>query len=271
MKKVRRLLAFAACLLSMLHWALPGRAMDLVRDGRALATIVLPAGANPLTEQAADFLVRYVAEMTGAKLDILREGDARAVSGPRVFLGATEAAKAAGIDVRGLKYDGFVWRVVEGDLFIAGKDVLFAPGKDVNGFRACRGTLAGVFRLLEEYGGVRWFLPTPKGEVVPKATGFSVPDALQRKEEPVFAYIHPRLSSHGHWSWANGFRAAVNVKLHGGHSWEAAVGQLGDPKELFEKDPTIFALIKKKRYYTARNFMLCTSHPDFVEMNVEYF
>lgn len=248
----------------------PCPALDLVRDGRAVATVVLPAQSNPLTAQAADTLVRYVAEITGAKLAIAREGSGIALPpGMKVFLGATDAARAAGVETAGLKYDGFVWKATGGNLLIAGRDLVFPPENDPRNSRACRGTANGVYRLLEEFGGVRWFLPTPQGTVVPRSNRFSVPGDLQRQEEPALAYLDA-LKSYGVWSQANAARRAVNVRIQG-HSWAPALANWGDPKKLFENDPTIFALVGGKRLFTPGNQMLCTSHPDFVAMNVKYF
>ena len=253
--------------------------LDLVKNGKAVATIVLPEDANPLTGQASKYLVEYIEKITGANLPIVRESDSKALSGTRVFLGATKAAQKAGIDLCALKYDGFIWKVSDGNLFIAGKDVLFPPGMDVNSNRACRGTVMGVFRLLEDYGNVRWFIPTPRGEVVPKADDFSVPDNLDKRQEPSFGYIVGGFSKYGNWSWANGIRMAVNGKV-GDATWDAALRNYGDPEDLFKKDSTIFALIDGKRrlgrkvavkqVYKYTHNMLCNSNPAFVEMNEQY-
>jgi hypothetical protein len=243
--------------------------MDIVRDGQPHAKVVVPADAHPLTLQAAGLLVRYVRQMTGAALEIVHEGDPRASAGCRMFLGATNAAKAEGIDVSALRFDGFLWKTSGDRLFIVGRDALFPPENDVNGSRACRGTAMGVLRLLEEFGHVRWFLPTSNGEVVPQCATFTVPDGLDRKEEPTFAFIGGAFGQHGSWSWANGLRCAVNVKIQG-HTWEAALRRRGDPKQLFDSDPTRFALVSGKRLFTPSNQHLCTMHPDFVQMNVDY-
>ncbi|MBN1674424.1 MAG: DUF4838 domain-containing protein [Kiritimatiellae bacterium] len=287
----RGLLAIPAALLAALAGPPHGRAMDLVRDGRPCAVVVLPAGHNAMTEQAADYLNRYLSQMTGTNLNVVREDAAEARSGPRVFLGDTKAARAIGLEPGALRWDGFRWKVAAGNLYIAGHDIKFPNQKSVNSHIACRGTAMGVFRLLEEFGGVRWLLPTPKGECVPSSTRFAVPDTLDRTEEPAFAYIDPRFSRLRHWSWANGFRCAINIKTHSGHSWDAALHNWGEPEALFEKDPTLFALINGKRVlgqrldpekdrnygsykaqgYTRHHNMLCSSHPDYVPMNVAYF
>ena len=245
------------------------RAMEFVVDGRPAAKVVIPDDANPVTALAAEVLVRYVAESTGAKLEIVSEKDAGG-SGERIFLGATAAAQTAGVDVSKIKYDGFIWKTVGNDLIIAGRDVPFASAKGKNNLQsACHGTARGVYRLLEDYGGVRWLLPTPKGVVVPKAERFSVPDGIDRREEPLFAYTLG-LSNFGEWSLANGQRRAVDV-LTLGHSWDGALREAGDPKALFDKEPERFALIDGKRHYTPHNFQLCSSHPDFINISVQYF
>jgi hypothetical protein len=246
--------------------------MDLVKGRAATARIVLPEDGNTVTEQAAGILNRYLKAITGTRLPVVSEKEADAgQSGPRVFLGATRAAAAAGIGVAGLKYDGFVWKVTGGDLYLAGRDFTFASAKGSRRLEdACHGTVRGVYRLLEEFGGVRWYLPTPRGTVIPKADGFSVPDRLERKEEPQFAYTLGGLAGLGEWSLANGQRRAINVLVLG-HSWDGALREVGDPKELYEKEPERFALANGKRLFSSNNFHLCTSHPDFIDMNVRYF
>ena len=266
--------------------------LHLVRDGKPVATVVLPDGDNPLTEQAVDFLVDCVGRMTGAPILVVREEDAGALSGTRVLLGATRAAREAGLDVSSLKDDGFMLRAQGNDLFVAGQDALFPSEPDINSFTACRGTLMGVFRLLEDFGGAGWYLPTPRGEVLPEASGFSVPGDLDRREAPAFSYISTTgVNGHGYRVWANGYRRAINMRT-GVHTWDAVLHHHGDPDALFQKDPTIFALIDGERRLSYgrgvgrkvepgdpsfqdgmkyRNLMLCTSHPAFVEMNVSYF
>ncbi|MFA7172864.1 MAG: DUF4838 domain-containing protein [Kiritimatiellia bacterium] len=245
------------------------QALDWVVDGKAAVTLVVPGETNVVTEQAAELLTRYVAEITGVRLQTVSENNTP-VSGARVFLGATKAALAAGIDLSALKYDSFIWKTQGKDFFIAGNDYRFASAKGNNLAKSsCQGTARGIYRLLEEYGGVRWFLPTSKGLVVPKSTRFTLPDTLDRQENAVFAYTAGGVSGLGEWPLANGQRLAVDVRIQG-HSWDGALRKWGDPKKLFEKDPSIFALVKGKRHYSDSNFHLCTSHPDFVEMNVRY-
>lgn len=265
--------------------------MHLVKNGTPISAIVVPEEEHALVNMAATHLVDYVEKITGAKLSIVRENAAHPHLG--IYLGATKAAKRAGIDVNHLKDDGFVLKVADGNLFVAGRDILFPSGPDVNNFMACRGTLMGVFRLLEDCGGVGWFLPTPQGEYVPKSPDFSVPDDLDRREEPAFSYVSiTGVNKCGWRMWPNGYRRAINMDP-GVHTWDNALYNWGDPDELFAKDPTIFAQIDgerrlsygnragrilaqddPRRKATGRKYtqmMLCTSHPDFVEMNVKYF
>jgi hypothetical protein len=162
-----------------------------------------------------------------------------------------------------------VLKVVGGDLIVVGPDVLYASDRNINSFMARRGTLMGVFRLLEDCAGVGWFIPTPKGEWVPPSPNFRVPANLDLKVEPALRYAASGSTAGGFRIWANGYRRAINMKS-GVHTWDAALRNYGDPAALFAKDRTMFALIDGQRNFRENGVMLCTSHPAFVEMNVKY-
>lgn len=53
-------------------------------------------------------------------------------------------------------------------------------------FERSRGTLRGVYTFLEDYAGVRWYMPTALGEVVPKTSAISVPKRLSIRKKPDF-------------------------------------------------------------------------------------
>ncbi len=71
-------------------------AIDLVRDGKAVATVVVPDKAFSCVSLAAEELVYHLERSTGAKLQISKESQ-RPEQGPFLFVGACRAtAKAAG-------------------------------------------------------------------------------------------------------------------------------------------------------------------------------
>jgi hypothetical protein len=134
-------------------------ALDLIREGHAVSTIVVPAQASPLEKQAAQTLAKYLKMAAGAEPAVLAE--APDLPGTLLSLGKTRMAKAAGISVEGLKYDGYRIAVKGGRLFLLGRDTDL-----VDNYSGARGSLRVVFGLLERLG-FRWLQPTPMGTYVP--------------------------------------------------------------------------------------------------------
>ena len=161
-------------LLAFVAWTIPAQAdLTLVEKGRSLYRIVLATNALPAERYAAEELQRYLERISGAKLPIVSDADKP--SRHEILLGdnarlrmlkpaeawlprgaellrASPAKPSAGVDFAQLGPDGFVLRT-------EGERLIIAGGKP-------RGTLYGVYALLEEKLGVRWF--TPELEVVPK-------------------------------------------------------------------------------------------------------
>ena len=154
--------------------------VPIVRDGAPVAIVVLPANATPAVRYAAEELVHHVEKATGAKLEIACECDS--MPDVAIYLGDTEAARAAGIKASELGPETFVLRAKpKGDtLFIAGRDTAGDPlNRDTSA-----GTLFGVYEWLERDLGVRWLWPGELGTFVPKTR-----DAMARD---VDATVTPR-------------------------------------------------------------------------------
>jgi len=180
-----------------LHSAEPeeGNSLFLARDGKSVASIVMPVNAPVPVYFAATELRYYLERMSGARIDILSRIPPNRVC---IVLGEDYAAKAD-IDVSKLKRDGFVIKTIGNLIYIAGRDdrsqkakVLLTLPADERLYRYFatvmsfeRATLNGVYYLLETLG-VRWFFPGPKGEVVPHKRTIAV-KPLNVTEEP-YAY-----------------------------------------------------------------------------------
>jgi len=80
-------------------FARPSAAMDLVREGKPAAAIVIPAQPLPVESYAAEELQYHVESGTGARLTIASEGTT-IPSGARVYLGNRKAAEAVGLHRR---------------------------------------------------------------------------------------------------------------------------------------------------------------------------
>jgi len=73
--------------------ACAGDDVCLVRDGRALCTIVLPDGASGTVQFAGAELARYIKQISGAEVLVIQEG--KTPAGVRIDVGPTQAGRAA--------------------------------------------------------------------------------------------------------------------------------------------------------------------------------
>lgn len=176
--------------------SLPGAA-GLAAAGQPRFDIVIPAAAPPALRFAGMELQRYLGRITGAAFRIVAASAQR----PAIVLGDSAQLRQAGLDLTRLARDGFVVRVQPDLILIAGNDEPGAKGRvltdtfgKASGDRSLandiawdfeHGTLNGVYQFLE-HCGCRWFLPGPKGEVVPNAPDLTVP-CYQLAAEPAFA------------------------------------------------------------------------------------
>src|SRR5207244_6813219 len=146
-------------------------AATLIDQGKSRYRIVVSAVAIPSERYAAEELQRYLERMSGARLPIVT--DAEAMESREVLLGDNAHLRKLklNIDFRRLGTDGFALRTDRKRLIIAG-------GRP-------RGTLYGVYAMLEEKFGVRWF--TPEFEVVPKLPRVRLPN-LSETQIPALEY-----------------------------------------------------------------------------------
>lgn len=239
----------------------PARAanLTLAEAGASPYRIVIPAHAIPSERYAAEELQRYLAKLSGATLPIVT--DAEAPTSREIVLGDSSRLRALRIhvDFGRLGPDGFVLRSGGRRLFIAG-------GRP-------RGTLNGVYTLLEEKFGVRWF--TPELEVVPALARVTlrglnethVP-ALENRDvfwremmrDADFAARH-RLNGQ-HYGLAERHGGPFTVYHPFVHSFDALV-----PQALFAEHPEYFPLIngQRKSGYVQR----CLTNPDVLRLSIE--
>jgi len=246
----------------------------LVRNGRPLCTIVVPKDAPYWTRTAAQWLQEYIRKSSGAELKILPEQPRPA--GTLISVGHTRLAAEAGITADDLKWDGCKLVVKGNVLYLIGRDQ--KKRLKSHPYLGARGTCRAVLVFLEEFCGIRWFLPGPEGEYVPRLSEIFVPKDLERVSTPAFAYSDGRstydeniLDEPGKSiaALANNFRKAVLV-APGGHTYYHAI-----PMSKYYKDhPEYYALIDGKRTppgeHPWHGHHLCSSNPDVKKVLVEY-
>lgn len=156
----------AALLLLIIGRASPApAAIEIVHEGRAVATVVLADRPTAVAKYAAEELVRHVEIATGARLPILSESAATGTTGTRIFLGDSRAVQAAGVQPGQLPPESFVLRASGTAVLIAGQD----GGGDPLDTDTHAGTLFGVYEWLERAVGAKWLWPGELGATVASA------------------------------------------------------------------------------------------------------
>jgi hypothetical protein len=254
----RRWLALAVCLFGLVPPAVAANQVTLADHGKTKYRIVLPAASIPAERYAAEELQRYLEKISGAKLPIV--ADTEAPTGREIQLGNTThlARLRSKVDFGKLGPDGFV-------LGVEGNTVIIAGGRP-------RGTLNGVYTLLEEELGVRWF--TPEVELVPKLDRVLLPKRTETRipvlqNRDVFWREMMRNADFAARHRLNGQHYGLTEK-HGGpftvyfpfvHSLDSLI-----PADLYQAHPEYFPLIdgKRKSGYVQR----CLSNPEVLKLAI---
>jgi hypothetical protein len=241
-------------------WTPPAWAdLTLAGRGKTRYRIVVPENAPPAELYAAEELQRYLERCSGARLPIVADTELlkprEIMIGDNLHVGRLNLQ----LDRSKLGSDGFILRT-DGDRLIL-----------VGGHP--RGVLNGVYTLLEEQFGVRWF--APELEVVPKLDVVRVPK-LKRTVVPALEYrevFWTEMMRDGDFAARhrlNGPHHKLTAK-HGGpavvyypfvHSFDALI-----PPDLFKEHPDYFPLIKDERKdgYVQR----CLTNPDVLKLATE--
>ena len=152
------------------------KALTLVKDGKPAAAIVVASEPTRAARLAALELQEQVKQITGAVLPVKEKADAGEAA---VFVGVSDAAKAAGLGEPKLSEQEYVIKFIANGIILAGLDapdktkVSYDPEKPESwggmpGFWEERGTLNAVYDFLERFCGVRYFSPTEFGTHFPK-------------------------------------------------------------------------------------------------------
>ncbi|MBI3922149.1 MAG: DUF4838 domain-containing protein [Armatimonadetes bacterium] len=248
-----------------------GDGLPLVYRGNSGYPIVLPPDAIPAEEFAAEELASHLEQMSGVRLPVVRAP--KTLPRRAILLGNSPYLRELGIGLNtaDLGKEGYALRTVGHRLVIAG-------GRP-------RGTLYGVYALLEDYLGCRWYAPDTT--FVPKRATIRLP-RLNVVRQPGFEYREPWMYSgyiYSTW-WSKHFvpeyvartrnsggllhthvhpiddRHGGDFRIpHRGHN----LSELVPAKEYATTHPEYFALHDGKRI-TEGDLELCLSYPDVVRI-----
>ena len=114
---IKRLL-IASCLLC----AAPALALDIVKDGKAVAEIVLAKDANRSQQLAAEDLQSFFEQISGAKVAINEKPGGKVKN--IIYVGENEYTKQLGFDLKAVENGGYRLLVAEDYAIVAGRDRL---------------------------------------------------------------------------------------------------------------------------------------------------
>ena len=242
--------------------ARPAAAEELVlaENGKSACAIVVAPDASPSTRHGAEELQSFLREMTGAELTIL--ADTEPLGEREIILGDNKHLRSLGlaIDFKELGNEGYVIRTV-------GKHLVIAGG-------AMRGNMYGVYGLLEDHLGCRWFAPGVSR--IPKHERLAI-GPIDDKQIPVLEYREPFTFDcfDGDWCARNRVNSSSG-RLEAKHGGKVRFGggffvhtfnRLVPPDKYFDEHPEYFSLVKGKRL--KERSQLCCTNEDVIRICTE--
>ncbi len=221
--------------------------LTLVLEGSSKFRIIIPSHPTTSEEQAAFILQDYILKISGAALPILKADQA---SHPyEILIGQNDRYGTLGlaIDLYALKKDGFIIKTDSSRLIIAG-----GSGK---------GSLYGVYALLEKYIGCRMYTPTVKFiPTLPTIVFNKIEDLQVPKIE--FRDTHYKSTWDKEYiDWHKLSHDEQGGRLGWGR-WVHTFNELLPPDIYFDAHPEYFAEVLGKRLSTQP----CLSHPEVLNI-----
>ncbi|MBO5761274.1 MAG: DUF4838 domain-containing protein [Lentisphaeria bacterium] len=267
------------CTLPLLSFA----DLVLMKNGKPECTIILRKNAAPPEKHAANELALFLGKIANGQKPVISD---KAVKGTvPVYLELTEDRK--------VKEEGFKITANNEELRIAGKEPV--------------GVLYGVYKVLKEYGGIRWLFPGKDGEYykvkptisVPEVTIIENPSFSHRDISRVCIYWNSPVMDTLDWGMRNNMRfqsraskiSLKNLKagrearavksVIGGHCFSPlltynpavnAKDRKAYVQKMFKEHPEYFPLIRGKRVFTMDggvNPQPCTTNADVIRIVAE--
>lgn len=236
----------------------PAASLLLAENGKARYALVVPGNASSAEQKAAADLRRTLQLICGADFAVIAEDQLASHAGPFISIGRTQLLANAPCQWKttDLKAEGYAIEVVGQTAFLYGG--------------SGRGLLHGVYALLEEDLGCRWYslnsVDTPRNErlevsLVPR---MFVP-TLELRDPYVLKMHDPMWSLHNR---TNTPHARIPVSWGGSiryHLMGHTYASYFPADKYFAEHPEYFALVNRKRQPT----QLCCTNKDVVRLSIE--
>lgn len=223
------------------------RTLTLADGGRSDYRIEVAADADSLTRLAAERFRDYFRQISQAELPVVAiSANDTLAAGRKAIVFRTDTSAFGE-----LGNDGFVIRTEGERLCVEGG--------------TSRGTLNGMYTLLEDYFGCRKY--SASVEVVPQRETVTLPGEIHDRQVPVITFrdlYYRGTNDQGYIDWHKLSHDTVGGKPDWGF-WCHSFGQLLPAEEYFATHPEYFALVGGKRATTQP----CLSHPEVLEIMCE--
>ena len=155
---------------------------------------------------AVEELTNFLAQAFGAPVPVV----SAATPGKKaIFLGDSEEARKAGIDVGAMKRDAFAIVAEKNRVLIAGRDdpkedthkSIYSKHTGVWAQLHEHATLFGVYEFLERFAGVRMYFPGELGTIVPRSAQIIVPEG---RIDVAPAFLERNYSAYNDGIWYEG-------------------------------------------------------------------
>ncbi len=273
---MKRLLCLILTILSASF--LTAAEVALIKGGSAKSVIVVEDANNVTAKKAAEEMQSILLKRTGVKLQILSAKDPVPAGMIPVYLGLSERTAKLGADSKKIKYDGYFFKATPEYVVIAGRDKPQMTERYYgHTFVYCnyekhyyaygeRGTGNGVYKMLEQYAGVRHYMPHELGHVIPQSKDFVLP-VKEYTDAPAFRERH--------WHAARFKEASQELldwyyRMCSGGQNNSINHSYNRMTRFKDTNPEYFALIGGKRDFTnlstANNYgNLCLTNPEGIK------
>lgn len=229
-------------------------------NGASDFRIVIAKSPSPSVKYAAEELQRWLKEITGVELPVASDDTPLGAHEIILGLGNAHVAQVLGADqvLPVVGNEGYLLQTSGPHLLILGSNL--------------RGTLYGVYGLLEDHLNCRWF--TPQVSRIPKQSRLVI-GPLNETKRPALEYREPFVKDCFDGDWCarnrvNSSSARLEAKHGGKVTYFGFVHTFNDlvpPDKYYDQHPEYFSLIGGKRmkgYY-----QLCLTNPDVVRIATE--
>ncbi len=196
----------------------------LVEDSNSDYQIIVSKTYDDNNAKAAAEFQKYVERVSGYRMEI--QTDDIPASEKEILIGSSDRTSDL-VDVSDLDEDGFIIKVINDKLIIAG-------GKE-------KGTLYGVYTFLEDYLGCRKY--SAEVTIVPQKETISI-DQIDIKQEPYFSFRELHMP---HPRWDPSFRDWHKLDYkEGKNEWGMFVHTFDDfipADKYFKSNPEYFSFL----------------------------